>query len=75
MRTLASSAIGVLMTSTAFADDIQARQVSFQNEGSTLIGTHCLLADHQPGERLPGVVVAGAWTSMSRGARHRENHR
>src|SRR5688500_11670962 len=65
MRKLAISAIGVvLMTSTAFASDIQSRQVTFQNEGSTLVGTLYLPADHQPGQRLPGVVVTGAWTSI-----------
>lgn len=52
------------MTSTAFASDIQSRQVTFQNEGSTLVGTLYLPADHQPGQRLPGVVVTGAWTSI-----------
>jgi fermentation-respiration switch protein FrsA (DUF1100 family) len=65
MRKFALSAIGVvLMNSTAFASDVQTREVSFQNEGSTLVGTLYLPADHQPGERLPGVVVTGAWTSI-----------
>lgn len=52
------------MTSTAFASGIQTREVSFQNEGSTLVGTLYLPADHQPGERLPAVLVTGAWTSI-----------
>ena len=65
MRIVALSAIGVvLMTSTAFASDIQTREVSFQNEGLTLVGTLYLPADHRPGERLPGVLVTGAWTSI-----------
>jgi uncharacterized protein len=65
MRILAFSAIGaVLMSSVAFASEIQTRQVSFQNGGSTLVGTLYLPAGYQPGERLPGVLVTGAWTSI-----------
>lgn len=65
MRKFALSAISVgLMTSTAFASDIHTREVSFQNEGSTLVGTLYLPAAHRPGERLPGVLVTGAWTSV-----------
>jgi fermentation-respiration switch protein FrsA (DUF1100 family) len=65
MRILALSAIGaVLMSSVAFASDIQTREVSFQNEGSTLVGTLYLPADYRPGEKLPGVLVTGAWTSI-----------
>jgi uncharacterized protein len=65
MTKFALSAIGVvLMNSVAFASDIQTREVSFQNEGSTLIGTLYLPVDYQQGEKLPGVLVTGAWTSI-----------
>jgi fermentation-respiration switch protein FrsA (DUF1100 family) len=52
------------MSSAAFASDIQTREVSFQNEGSTLVGTLYLPAEYEPGEKLPGVIVTGAWTSI-----------
>jgi fermentation-respiration switch protein FrsA (DUF1100 family) len=65
MKTLILSAIGVAMTgAAAFAADIQSRQVSFPSEGTELAGTLYLPADHRPGEKRPGVVVTGAWTSI-----------
>ncbi|CDZ36170.1 Alpha/beta hydrolase family protein [Neorhizobium galegae bv. officinalis] len=53
-----------VMGSTAIAEDIQTRRVSFENRGATLAGTLYLPPDYQPGERRPGVVVSGAWTSI-----------
>jgi len=65
MRTTALSTFcAAMMTSAAFAADIQTRKVSFENEGAMLVGTLYLPADYQPGEKRPGVVVAGAWTSI-----------
>lgn len=65
MRRLALATIGAaLMSASAFADDIETRQVSFENEGTTLAGTLYLPADFQPGEKHPGVLVTGAWTSI-----------
>ncbi|MEH7906390.1 alpha/beta hydrolase [Rhizobium laguerreae] len=65
MRLSTLSAIGAaLLHSTAFAAGIETRPVSFQNEGVTLAGTLYLPADYKPGEKRPGVLVTGAWTSI-----------
>lgn len=65
MRVLAPSlGLAALMSSVAFAADIQTRQISFENAGATLVGTLYLPTDHEPGESHPGVVVTGAWTSV-----------
>ncbi len=65
MRRLVLSTIGAaLMSAGAIAADIETRPVSFENEGTTLAGTLYLPADSQPGERRPGVLVTGAWTSV-----------
>lgn len=65
MRRLALSTIGAaLISAGALAADIETRQVSFENEGTTLAGTLYLPAGFRPGEKRPGVVVTGAWTSI-----------
>lgn len=62
MKTFALSAAAMLLASTAMAD-VQTRTITFENEGATLSGTLYLPADYS-GERLPTVVVSGAWTSV-----------
>lgn len=62
MKTLTLSAAAMLLASTAMAD-IQTRTITFENEGATLSGTLYLPADYN-GEKLPTVVVTGAWTSV-----------
>jgi uncharacterized protein len=62
MKTFALSAAAMLFASTAMAD-VQTRTVTFENEGVTLSGTLYLPADFD-GEKLPTVVVTGAWTSV-----------
>ncbi|MBY5564596.1 alpha/beta hydrolase [Rhizobium leguminosarum] len=65
MRLSTLSAIGLaLLHSTAFAAGIEIRPVSFQNDGVTLAGTLYLPADYKAGEKRPGVLVTGAWTSI-----------
>jgi dienelactone hydrolase len=65
MKIWALSTIGAaLMTSVAFASDIQTREVAFQSEGTNLVGTLYLPADYRQGEKRPGVLVTGAWTSV-----------
>lgn len=64
MRILALSAIGAaVMNAVAFGADLQTRTVTFQNQGTRLVGTLYLPADRS-GERRPGVLVTGAWTSV-----------
>jgi len=61
ITTLVASA---LMATTSLAADFQTRVVTFENEGATLAGTLYLPTDHEPGSKLPTVVVTGAWTSV-----------
>lgn len=53
-----------LLSTSAMAVDFQIRQVSFENEGAELAGTLYLPADYQAGDKLPTVIVTGAWTSV-----------
>ncbi len=63
-RGLASLAIFIMLsTSVAFAA-VQTRRVTFENEGEILVGTLYTPAGRPIEERLPGVVVTGAWTSI-----------
>ena len=64
LKSFTSISFSLLLTGTALADEIQTRQVSFESEGVTLAGTLYLPGDIQPGERRPGVLVTGAWTSV-----------
>ncbi|MEM7022386.1 MAG: dienelactone hydrolase family protein [Pseudomonadota bacterium] len=58
----ATVAVATLAASTALADVI-TRTVTFENEGATLSGT-LYLPEDAASERLPVVVVTGAWTSV-----------
>lgn len=59
-----SVASSVVFAGAALAAEVQTRQVAFDNKGVTLIGELYLPDDYQPGEKRPGVVVTGAWTSI-----------
>ncbi len=63
MKTLPMSAAAVLWASTALAS-VETRTFTFDNEGAALAGTLYLPAGHAPSQRLPVVVVTGAWTSV-----------
>jgi uncharacterized protein len=62
MKTFALSAAAMLYASTAIAE-VQMRTITFENEGATLSGTLYLTADYN-GEKMPTVIVTGAWTSV-----------
>lgn len=65
MKSFLMTAVGaVLMTSAAFASEIEQRQVTFESNGATIVGTLYLPEDRDAGEKLPGVLVTGAWTSI-----------
>lgn len=64
LKSLTSISFSLLLAGTALADEIQTRQVSFESGGATLAGTLYLPGNIQPGERRPGVIVTGAWTSI-----------
>ena len=54
----------VLFSTSTLAADFLIREVSFENEGSTLAGTLHLPANYNSGDKLPTVVVTGAWTTV-----------
>ncbi len=39
-------------------------QVTFQSEGITLVGNLYLPANYKSGDKLPAIVVAGAWITV-----------
>lgn len=53
-----------LMSSSALAADYQTRTVTFDNEGSTITGTLYLPDEYKAGDKLPTVIVTGAWTTV-----------
>ncbi|MER9303955.1 alpha/beta hydrolase [Mesorhizobium sp. M0293] len=59
-----AAAASMFFAGAALGAEVQTRKVSFDNEGVTLIGTLYLPADYRPGEKRPGVLVTGAWTSV-----------
>ena len=65
MKTLIATALTTaLLSTTAIAGDIQTRTLTFDNEGSKLSGTLYLPAGFKSGDKLPTVIVTGAWTSV-----------
>jgi uncharacterized protein len=62
MKALTLSTLAALMATSALAD-VQTRTVTFENDGVMLSGTLYLPADYN-GEKLPTVVVTGAWTTV-----------
>jgi dienelactone hydrolase len=59
-----SAVASLLLGSTAFAGDITTRTMTFENEGATLSGTLYLPAGYEAGDKLPTVVITGAWTTV-----------
>ncbi len=63
MNKTALGTAALLMASTAAMAQVEIRTVTFENEGATLSGT-LYLPEGYDGEKLPAVVVTGAWTSV-----------
>jgi dienelactone hydrolase len=63
MKSLSLTTAAALMASTAALAQVEARTVTFQNEGATLSGT-LYLPENRGDAPLPAVVVTGAWTSV-----------
>jgi fermentation-respiration switch protein FrsA (DUF1100 family) len=62
---LAAALMGsTMLAGQASAGDVATRAFTFQNEGATLSATLHLPASRRAGERLPVVLVTGAWTSV-----------
>ena len=63
MNKTALGTAALLMASTAAMAQVETRAVTFENEGATLSGT-LYLPEGYDGQKLPAVVVTGAWTSV-----------
>ena len=50
--------------SHAHSETATVKRVTFLSEGQTLVGDLYLPGDYSDGQKLPGVVVTGAWTTV-----------
>jgi fermentation-respiration switch protein FrsA (DUF1100 family) len=67
MNTLTKTTTTMTLVAAAVSFDASAAQVqkvSFESAGHTLVGNLYLPESYLPGEKLPAVVVTGAWTSV-----------
>ncbi|MEO0374008.1 MAG: CocE/NonD family hydrolase [Cyanobacteria bacterium P01_A01_bin.17] len=62
-RFLEATAIMIAL-SAGSAEAAQVKRVTFESQGQTLVGHLYLPDDYQAGQKLPGVVVTGSWTSV-----------
>ena len=60
---LATTAVAVTLISHS-AESATKKRVSFESAGQTLAGDLYLPDTYKQGEKVPGVVVTGAWTSV-----------
>ena len=58
-----TAALGTLILFNT-AEAAMKKPVTFENENQTLVGNLFLPDNYQEGQRLPGVVVTGAWTTV-----------
>lgn len=64
MKLIILSAIAAMvMAAQAAAADVMTRKVAFTSGGESMAGILHLPADHA-GRRLPGILVAGSWTTV-----------
>ena len=62
---LATAAVTTLQLSLANdASAAQVKEVNFESKNQNLVGNLYLPDDYQEGDKLPGVVVTGAWTTV-----------
>jgi uncharacterized protein len=52
----------ILSNRTSFKPGLN--RVTFKSEGETLVGNLYLPTNYQPGDRLPTVIVTGAWMTI-----------
>lgn len=67
MKSIISNAValGLLaVSSMQYAEAAMKKEVTFQSNGQTLVGDLYLPETYQKGDKLPGVVVSGSWTSV-----------
>ncbi|MGQ4809945.1 hypothetical protein NKDENANG_03387 [Candidatus Entotheonellaceae bacterium PAL068K] len=56
-------ALAIILVATT-TEAAMKKRVTFESNGKTLVGDLYLPDTYQDGQRLPGVVVTGAWTSV-----------
>ncbi len=58
--------LAIMTLTAAMSNSIatETKRVAFESQGTTLAGVLYLPSDYNEGDRLPGVVVTGAWTSV-----------
>ncbi|MDJ0569491.1 MAG: alpha/beta hydrolase [Pleurocapsa sp. MO_192.B19] len=62
---LATATVATLQLSlTNDAEAAQVKKVNFESNNQNLVGNLYLPDDYQEGDKLPGVVVTGAWTTV-----------
>ena len=62
---LATATVATLQLSLANdAEAAQVKEVNFESNNQNLVGNLYLPDDYQEGNKLPGVVVTGAWTTV-----------
>jgi hypothetical protein len=65
MKTMLSAAVAAVAIAAATpAAAAKVERVTFENAGEAMVGELYLPDDHRPGERLPTVVVTGAWMTV-----------
>lgn len=63
-KILAATALIGAFTMPTNAEAAMKKNVTFESENQTLVGNLYLPDDYRDGQKLPGVVVAGAWTTV-----------
>ena len=61
---LATATAATLLSLANDAEAAQVKEVTFQSSDQTLVGDLYLPDGYQEGDKLPGVVVTGAWTTV-----------
>lgn len=59
--------LGVIMSGQAKAENFKAgaaNRIEFKSEGERMIGNLYLPANYKAGDKLPSVIVVGAWTTV-----------
>ncbi len=64
MKTLITSLVTTFVLSATAAEAAMKKPVAFESRNQTLAGDLYLPSDYREGDRLPAVVVTGAWTTV-----------
>ncbi len=62
LATVATSTLQLFLANDAEA--AQVKKVNFESDNQNLVGNLYLPNDYQEGDKLPGVIVTGAWTTV-----------